>query len=105
MSWARGDGDADLEFAGQVAFAVDGVFAFGGLGGLTNGGVDLGVFDPFGVDFFTIEPDVSIGGGAREEALGDFLSEALGIGVERILDGGGGAHGVADDVAAGTHGG
>ena len=102
---AGGDGDADFEFAGQVEFAVDGVFAFGGLGGLADGGVDLGVFDPLGVDFFTVEPDVGVGGGAPEEALGDFLGEALGISVEGVFDGGGGAHGVADDVAAGTHGG
>jgi hypothetical protein len=88
----------------QGWITVDGIIAFGSLGGLTDGWIDLGVFDPLGIDLFTVEPDVGIGSGAPEEALADLFRELLGVGMDGVFYRRGGAHGVAHDIAAGTHG-
>ena len=102
---AGGNGDTDLEFPRQVKLTVDGVVTFGGLGDGAHGRIDLGVLDPLRVDFFAVEPDVRISGGAPEEALGDFFGEAWGVLVGGVFNGASRAHGVADDVSAGAHGG
>ena len=101
------DGDADFEFTGEVFFSVDGVFGgFGVVGGGlgADGGVDVDL-GPIEVDFFAVEPDIGVGGAAPEEALAEFFGEELGVLADAVLEGGGGGHGIADDVAAGAHGG
>ena len=50
----RLDGHADLEFAGEVKFAVDGIVALDCFRLLADGRIDLGVLDPIRVDLFAV---------------------------------------------------
>lgn len=98
------DSYGDLEFTREINLTIDGIFTFRGCGGGADIRIHLRVLDPLRVDLFAIKPHVGISGGAPEEALADFFRELLSVGVDGVLDRCRRAHGIADDIAAGTHG-
>ena len=91
------DDDGGFEFAWQVVFAEDGFDA---------------VRDFFverlcrfgGEDFFAVQPDVGVSGGARQQVHADFFRPFVGFFVQGAFDGVGGAEDVTVYVACGRDG-